>query len=307
MNISRLDLNLLVVFDALMHERNVTRTAQRLNLSQPAVSHALQRLRVALEDPLFVRNGRDMTPTPRAQALIPVVRPLLDNLNEVLLGPGFSPDRLEHTFQLALPDVAEFVVMPRLLPLFSREAPRARLSLQDLDLDMFQSQLANGELDAAILADAPLRPGMHKRHLVREDRVVGLVHRDHPLARVKITPARLRRTPRLAITLSGGRMASPIEFSPLARTHLGEVRVMTSHISAAAATLRHTDLLLVIGELAGDTLAELFGLRVVSLPIRLPPVESVLVWNERMHRDPAQRWFRDTLSSALAPVAAQYG
>jgi DNA-binding transcriptional LysR family regulator len=92
-NIAKLDLNLLVVFDALMHERNVTRAAHRLFLSQPAVSHSLQRLRDALGDPLFVRSGRDMTPTPRAEALIIVARPLLEGLTEALHGPAFSPAR----------------------------------------------------------------------------------------------------------------------------------------------------------------------------------------------------------------------
>lgn len=307
MNIAKLDLNLLVVFDALMQERNVTRAAYRLFLSQPAVSHALKRLRHAFDDPLFVRNGRDMTPTPRAQALDPVVRPLLDQLTAALHGHAFSPARIDQTFRLALPDVVELVVVPPLLPLLAAEAPRARLALQDLDLDMFQAQLASGELDAAILADVPLRPGMHKRKLVRENAVVGLLRPGHPAAARKLTAGRFRQMSRLAITLSGGRVASPVEQAPYRRNDLGEVMVSTSHFAAAAATLLHSDLILVIGELAGHTLADLFELRVVDLPVKLRPVESVLAWSERTHRDPAQQWFRETIVRALAPVAARYG
>ncbi|MGE3177327.1 MAG: LysR family transcriptional regulator [Vicinamibacterales bacterium] len=298
-NIARLDLNLLVVFDALMHERNVTRAARRLFLSQPAVSHALNRLRSSLGDPLFVRNGRDMTPTARAESLIPVVRPLLEGLNEALLGSSFSPARLDQTFRLALPDVAEWVVVPRLLPRLAREAPLVRLALHEIDLDDFQDETARGELDAVIVADVPLRPGMHKRLIVREDRVVGVVRRGHPAAGRVLAPEELRRMPRLAVTLSGGRIASPIEQSALARKHLGEVRVSTAHINSTAATLRHSDLILVIGELAGVTLAEFFGLEILPLPVRLPPVESVLVWHERTHRDPAQRWFREAILASL--------
>lgn len=306
MNIAKLDLNLLVVFDALMHERNVTRAAHRLFLSQPAVSHSLQRLREALGDPLFVRNGRDMTPTPRAEALITVARPLLEGLTEALHGPAFSPAKLEQTFRLALPDVAEFVVVPGLMRLLADEAPRVRLALQDLDLDQFQGQLASGELDAAIIADVPLRPGMHKRMLVREERVVGLVRRDHPAATRKLTAEKLRQIPRLAVTLSGGRVVSPIEYSPLARTHLGEVMVSTPHFTSTAAALLHSDLILIIGELAGQTLAELFALRVVPLPFDLPAVESSVVWHERTHRDPAQRWFREAIAKSLAPTTARF-
>lgn len=300
MNLSRLDLNLLVVFDALMRERNVTRAARRVFLSQPAASHALNRLRDALGDPLFVRNGRDMTPTPRAEALAPVVRDLLAGLDEALHGASFTPANLDQTFRLALPDIAEWVLLPRLLPWLRREAPRARLALQDLDLDEFQAQMAKGELDVALVTDVPMRPGLHRKLLVREERVVGVMRAGHPA--VKSPPGRdaLRKWPRLAVTLSGGRMASPIENSPLARKHLGEIQVSTAHITSAAASLQNSDLVLVIGELAGTTLAQLFGLKLVPLPVRLPPVESSLVWHERTHRDPAQRWFRETILASMA-------
>ncbi len=300
MNVARMDLNLLVVFDALMHERNVTRAARRLFLSQPAVSHALARLRASLGDPLFVRTGRDMTPTARAEALIPVVRPLLAGLDEALHGSAFSPAALDQTFRLALPDIAEWVVVPRLLPTMSREAPNARLALHEIDLDHFQDQMARGELDLALVADVPLRPGMHRKLLVKEARMVGVVRRGHPMAGRKPTAEQFRRMPRLAVTLSGGRIASPIEQSPLARRHFGEIRVSTAHFTSAAAALLHSDLLLVIGELAGKTLAQLFGLEVLPLPVKMPAVETVIIWHERTHRDPAQKWFREAIVASLA-------
>lgn len=305
MNIAKLDLNLLVVFDALMAERNVTRAARRVFLSQPAVSHALARLRTALDDALFVRNGRDMAPTPRAESLALVVRPLLEGLAGGLEGPAFSPARVDQVFRLGMPDIVELVLMPRLLPLLAQEAPDARIALQDLDLDSFQARLAAGELDAAITPDVLLRPGMHRRSAAREARVVGLVRKGHAATRGKLTPRAFRQMPRLAATLSGGRVASPIESTPLAR-RMGRARVSTPHFAAAAQALRHSDMVFVIGELAGETLAALFGLAVVELPLRLPPVESSLVWHERTHRDPAQRWFREAILRALAPVADRH-
>lgn len=307
MNLSRLDLNLLVVFDALMHERNVTRAARRLFLSQPAVSHALGRLRLAFGDPLFVRNGRDMAPTARAEALFPVVRPLLENLNEALHGSAFSPALLEQTFRLALPDIVEWAIVPRLLPKLAREAPRVRLSLQEVDLVHFHDQMARGELDAAFLPEVPLRPGMHRKMLIHEDRVVGLVRPGHPAARGKLTVEQLRRMPRLAVTLSGGRIASPIEASPLARSALGDVHVSTAHFTSSVATLLNSDLVLVIGEIAAETLARLFGLAVLPLPVKLAPVESMLVWHERTNRDPAQKWFRALIVDALSGVDVPAG
>lgn len=306
MNISKLDLNLFVVLDALMRERNVTRAGHRLSLSQPAVSHALQRLRDAIDDPLFVRSGRDMTPTPRALALAEAVRPLLEGLNEVLQEPEFSPATINQTFRFAMPDIAEFVVVPRLMPLLAAEAPKVGMALQDLNLDDFQSQLAKGELDIALIADVPLRPGMHRRPLVREEKLVGLVRRDHPATRRRLTPEMLRRLPRLAVTLSGGRVVSPIELSPLAASSFGAVAVSTPHFTSTAAVLMHSDLIFIIGELAGRTIAELFGLHVLQLPVPTPAVESSLVWHERTHRDPAHRWFREAVRRSLEPVIRDY-
>jgi DNA-binding transcriptional LysR family regulator len=306
MNIAKLDLNLLVVFDALMYERNVTRAAHRVFLSQPAMSHALKRLRIALGDPLFVRNGRDMTPTPRAESLITVVRPLLEGFTKALHGPAFSPARLQHTFRLGLPDIAEFAVVPGLLRLLATEAPRVKLALHDLDVDEFQSQLARGELDAAVIADVPLRPGMHRRPLVREEHVVALMRRDHPAASGRLTLPRLRQLPRLAVTLSGGRVVSPIEHSSLAHASLGEVMVWTPHITSAGAILLNSDLILVIGELAGETLASLYDMKVMRLPVKLPAVESSLVWHERTHRDAAQRWFRNAVVGSLHTAMTRF-
>ncbi len=304
-NIAKLDLNLLVVFDALMAERNVTRAAQRVFLSQPAVSHALARLRTALDDPLFVRNGRDMTPTPRAESLALVVRPLLEGLEGSLQRPAFSPERVDQLFRWGLPDVVELVLIPRLLPLLAREAPHARLAVHDLDYESFQARLAAGELDVAITPHVLLRPGMHRRSAAREERVVGLVRKGHPAARGKLTLHALRQIPRVAATLSGGRLASPIESPQMAR-QTGKVALSTPHFAAAAEALRHSDMVFLIGELAGETLATRFGLAVVELPIKLPAVESALVWHERTHRDPAHAWFRGVIARALEPVAERY-
>jgi DNA-binding transcriptional LysR family regulator len=142
--------------------------------------------------------------------------------------------------------------------------------------------------------------------LVREERVVGLMRQGHPAAARKLTPEKLRQIPRLAVTLSGGRVVSPIEYSPLARQRLGEVKVSTPHFTSTATALLNSELILIIGELAGATLAELFALRVVQLPVELPAVESCLVWHERTHRDPAQRWFREAIAKSLAPVIARF-
>lgn len=306
MNISRFDLNLLAVFDALMLERNVTRAARRLHLSQPAVSHALQRLRHALKDPLLVRSGRDMVPTPRAESLEPVVRPLLESLSGALAGADFTPAELDQVFRLGMPDIGEFMLLPRLLPRMAAEAPRVRLAILDFEADTFRRSLATGEIDAVITAaQLAVGPGLHSRVLIHESRVVGVVRRDHPLAGGKLTPSAFRRMQRMAVTMRGGGVASPIEAGLAKQGESVEIGFVSPHFMAAPVVLLSSDMIFLVGEHLAARMAAQFPLRVIELPVKLPPIDAVLVWHERTHRDPAQRWFRDKIVESLPlPVPA---
>lgn len=150
-SLARLDLNLLAVFDMLMQERNVTRAAERLHLSQSTVSHALGRLRVALDDPLFVMSRREMMPTERAKALAGPVRQALAMLEQGLRqAKGFDPATARRIFRIATPGSVEHGLVPVLVERLHRQAPHCRLEVCELADSNYERELEKGELDLVI-------------------------------------------------------------------------------------------------------------------------------------------------------------
>lgn len=300
MNISKFDLNLLRVFDTMMTERNVTRAAQRVFLSQPAVSHALARLRDAIGDPLFVRAGREMMPTARATALGPAVRNMLEQLGAALGESRFDPSTANTTFRIGMVDIGEYLTAPMFAHLMREEAPHIRFSIQGLDESNSQGQLAAGTLDLALsITPGPFAAGIHSRKLpVRT--LVGLVRKGHPLARRSAKARELKQVRRLAIALRAGRLEELAD-RVLGKAGIsGEVAYATPHFFAIPTLLANSDLLLVIGDSVARLLCAQYPLAMVKLPVRLPPVEPHIIWHERTHRDPAQRWMRDKILEALS-------
>lgn len=181
MNISTFDLNLLRVFEALMREHNVSRAAERLSLSQPAVSNALNRLRELLDDPLLVRVGRSMQPTPRALTLEAPIRAALQQIEQSLMaGVAFDPASSRLRFNIAVTDYVELICMPRLVERLSQQAPGIRLDIRHLSPSLPAEALDKGELDLVLgrFEEAPAR--FARRHWMSETLQLAL-RRDHPL------------------------------------------------------------------------------------------------------------------------------
>ncbi|WP_313110729.1 LysR family transcriptional regulator, partial [Stutzerimonas nitrititolerans] len=169
MNIYNFDLNLLRVLDALLRERNVSRAAQRLSLSQPAVSNALNRLRELLDDPLLVRVGRAMQPTPRALSLEAPIRDALQQIEHTLnAGDFFDPATSRQRFAIAVTDYVELICMPPLMAHLARVAPGIQLAIEHLSPTLPIEALDNGELDLALgrFLDVPTR--FHRRRWASE-------------------------------------------------------------------------------------------------------------------------------------------
>jgi len=268
MNISNFDLNLLRVFDAMMAERNVTRAAQRVFLSQPAVSHALARLRKEIGDPLFVRAGREMIPTARATELGSAVHTMLDQLALVIGKTRFDPRTSAAVFRIGIVDVREYILAPLFAKLMREEASRIRFLVHGFDDSNFQAQLASGALDIAISMPQLPAPGIHSRKISTQT-LVGLVRKGHPLTRGRATAGQLEKA---GVT--------------------GEVVYATPHFLAVPTLLANSNLLLVTSDNVARLLCGQHSLSVVQLPVRVP-IEPHIMWHERTHHDPAQRWMRD--------------
>ncbi|HVL75030.1 MAG TPA: LysR family transcriptional regulator, partial [Noviherbaspirillum sp.] len=180
MHISRIDLNLFTVFEAIFSEGSVTRASERLNLTQPAISHALGRLRQLFDDPLFVRQGHAMVPTPLARQVIEPVRQALRGLEVTLAGvQAFEPASASKRFNLAVRDVLETTVLPPLMRRVRADAPGVDIAAMHVERRELEHELASGTIDGAIDVLLPLSPDLRHTRIFRDSTVV-VARRGHP-------------------------------------------------------------------------------------------------------------------------------
>lgn len=300
-NPPRFDLNLLTVLDVLLRERSVSRAAVRLNLSQPAVSHALNRARAAFGDPLLVREGSVMRPTPQALRLAPSLAELLGGIERMVQTTRrFDPMRLSGEVRVGMTDYADFLLLPRLLEHLRAHAPGLRILSRDLQSDTVADALAAGQIDMAVafkLADAVR---IRQRHLV-DERYVCLAPRS---VRTALTLERYLAQQHVQISYRGIFQGGPDE----ALERLGRARtvaVFTPHVLAAAASAARNGLLLTAPERLAHSLVSAFPLRVFELPFAVPALRLTLAWHERNHADAAQVWLRDSIAALAADIGAR--
>ena len=293
---SRIDLNLFRVLDAIYTHGGVSAAARVLHLTQPAVTHALRRLRDHLGDPLFVRQGNRLLPTDKARAMMPAVQAHLKGLlasTHVL--PQFEPSRLQMEFVIGFRDILESIVLPGLIADIGREAPGVRVVSRRVAADEMERELSAGTLDLAV--DRPLRAGprLSHRHLLDETLVVAM-RRDHPLA------TQLRRADYLA--------ARHVTVSPLGESNaldllLGqngmfrEVRMVCQHYFSACQIAAASDLLLTVPQAYANHLAGLLPIAILPLPIRIKAIPILAYWHDSKGDDQAHRWFRERLFASI--------
>ena len=266
MNISAINLNLVVVLDALLAERNVSRAGRRLGLSQPAVSNALAQLRLLLRDPLFVRAPAGVVPTERALALAGPVRAALATL-EGALAPeaAFDPATAERTFVVAATDFMEFVLLPRLLARLAAEAPGIRLQLRSWPFHRVPEALATGEVDLALGFHAALPP-RHRAETLFEDQFVVIVRKGHPRVGRRLSLDTYASLSHILVTQE----ASSQGVVDLALARLGRQRTVglrTSHFLMVPPIVAATDMVAALSVFVAEWHA-----RVLPLAIFRPPV-----------------------------------
>lgn len=300
MHLRRLDLNLLVALNALIAERSVTHAAERLGLSQPAVSHTLARLRKALGDPLLVRSPRGMDLTPRAQAIAsPLARALEDLAGAVRPLAPFDPARATRRFRIATDDYLERLLLPKLLADMWQEGPGIGVEAS-IAGPRSGHDLADGVVDAVIAPAGVVGrlPGAYTQHLF-DERFVCLSRVEHPTIGRRLTLDTYVALPHLLVS-PGGRPGSIVD-AALAKLGLRRrVAVVIPHFLAAPPIVRQSDAIVTLGRRLALASGE--GLRIHPPPLELPDFAVALFWHERDHGDPAHIWFRRMVAGAAKAI-----
>jgi DNA-binding transcriptional LysR family regulator len=295
MDLRRIDLNLLVVFEAIVSEASVSRAARRLHLSQSALSHSLMRLREAFGDPILVRQGRSMEATPRALAALPEVRSLLTQVGRLFAHGGrFDPATTDRILHIGASDFAAATVLPRVVQRIRQEAPSLRLRVLHAGRGDAPAMLRSGQLDLALGVFNNLTADLCTLPL-QEDAYLCAVAADSPTPQPDTEEAYL--SGEHVNVLVQGDVLGLIDEALARRGKSRLIAVTVAHFGTALALLRGTDLIytgparLLLGH---DGL----GLRTFVPPVCLPAFPTQMAWSQRSDQDEALRWLRAAIASA---------
>lgn len=312
LNFRTLDLNLLRVFDAVMAERSLTRAARSLSLTQPAVSNALSRLRLALGDELVRRSGQGVSPTPRALVLWPAVRDALRQLQQSLAPDGFVPAEADNNFVLAMADATAAELVPQLVGMIEAEAPGASLRVMPLATRDPRTLLDDEAIDLAIgyfpavLSDLAGRAQVGKAVSFMHQRIyssayVCVMRAGHPLASGPLSLNRYCAARHLLVSFSGEPFGF-VDESLQARGRARRIVLTVNQFFTAARVVAECDLLTVLPRHFLDHLEPAdtpHALVARPLPLDLPPVHVDALWHNRKDTDSAHRWLRGAVMRAV--------
>lgn len=297
----RYDLNLLPVFLALMQERNVTRAAERLGITQPALSNALARLREMLQDPLFIRERYGMAPTQKAEELAPEIAAALASLDALILGQQeFDPAKAERLITLAPNSYVEFVLMPALVARLRAEAPGIRLRFTPYGTDLAETGVISGATAMVLgrVVDPP--DNLVVQHLMDEG-LACVVRADHPKVGKRLTKALYERLKHVNV-LPPGRLRAGL-FQMLERQGLRrEVVVSVTHFLAVPELIAVTDYCATLPSLICRRLASDPRLKVLPAPVDLGTFPLDMAWHVRYRHDPAHQWLRGVVAEVAREV-----
>jgi DNA-binding transcriptional LysR family regulator len=298
MNIAGVDLNLLTAFDALMKYGAVTTAAARIGRSQPAMSHALRRLRELFDDELFVRAPGGVRPTARAHALAAHIAPALEQIGRALEARGdFEPGASDRAFVVGMSEYAEIALVGALAQAFRARAPRAHLRVVPVTRADYVARLDAGKLDLAVgnLNDPPSR---FARSLLFDDPLVCVARAGHPALARRLSLRAYARALHVLVSPTG-EAHGPVDRLLAAAGLQRRIAVVVGTYLAVPLVLTNSDLIATMPARPAKTLEAIAGLAVRALPLR--EVAAVaMIWHRRDDGDPAHAWFRGLLAEACA-------
>jgi DNA-binding transcriptional LysR family regulator len=302
MELHELDLNLLVVFNELLTERRVSKAADKLGVSQPAVSNSLAKLRRLFDDELLLRTPKGMEPTPYAEQLAESVGYALSMIHSgINQRTEFEPASAERDFTISVTDIGEIYFMPPLIERLRREAPCVALSTVRNTATTLRDDLESGKVDLAIGLLPQLKAGYFQRRLFSQSYVC-LMRREHRLDKKRISLSEYSGAEHLVVVSAGtghGKVDELLKRSGVDR----RIRLTVPHYVSVGHILQASDLVATVPERLADRLVEPFGLVKVPHPAKLPEVAINVFWHAKYHRAPANRWLRGILFDLFADDA----
>ncbi len=304
MNLGAIDLNLLVVVDAVLETGSATRAAARLHVTQSAVSNALRRARELFGDPLVVRSGRGLSPTPMAQALAGPLRDTLARVRGLLGDEGrFDPATSTRRFQIACSDAVGLTLLPRLLPRFEAALPNATLQIVTLNRMVELGELGQTGIDLLIGAP-PTTPPECEEQVLFEDPMVAIVRAGHPKVASRLTLARYCALAHVEVAIFG---VPDVRIDRALARHgrTRRIEVAASHIAMLPALVANSDCVATVTR----SMVALFGaslkLRGFKPPVELEPLAIRQIWHRRVAEDPGSRMLRELVRVAAGDVVSR--
>lgn len=297
MNIRELDFRLLQCFAALLAERSVSKAATQLELSQPAMSHALGRLRRLFDDPLLIKGHGHMTPTARALELEIEVRALLAGAERLVSRPAeFVPATTRIRFVVMTPEFVEYLLAPPLIAHVEAHSPGVDVAFRTSDPEHAPDWFENGEIDIRLGWVTDPSPLLRVKLLFR-DPLVCIARRNHPRLKNRITTEQYLETAHVRVERPRTRVSTGAVDAAV--TALGgqlRIALQVQNAFALANAVAKSNLISTVPQRLARVMAAHYPLQILPLPLDVPDVRIAMYWHERTHKQPAQRWFRQLLA-----------
>jgi DNA-binding transcriptional LysR family regulator len=294
MNLSGIDLNLLVVFDALMSERQVTRAGERVGLSQPATSNALARLRSATKDELFIKSGGQLHPTPIATMLAQQIQPALSQIQTALsTAQLFDPLTSDRVFTIGMSDYVEFVLLPPLLEKLETAAPHIRIQVRSGSREDRLALLDTGEVDL-ICGLLTNKIAWHEKQLLFKEQFVCVCRQDHPSIGDTLSLEDYVKADHLLVSVQEDRVGR-VDFLLAQQNLTRNIALSTPHFLVAPPILARTNLIATLVGRIAQEFAPTLNLKILPCPLSLKGFSVFIRWHQSMSNHPANAWLRSII------------
>lgn len=295
-NLSKFDLNLLVIFDAIYREKNLTRAGQRLNLTQPAISHALNRLRSAFDDRLFIRHGHQMAPTSLADDLNRNIKQILDLADRTLGERGaFNPESSHRQFNIGIQDYPMLVVLPKLMKTIKPLAPRIGIRIYNFNMEARKAALEDGKVELVLGIKQSFNSNIYQQYLFK-DKLVCILRKDHPHIGNTLTLTQYLAAEHIALAVSDYGEETIDRVLKKTGQHRN-IRYTVEQETAIPRLVSTTDYLANVAESVAKEYIKWLPIKIRPVPEMQHQFELYQFWHIRNHMDPAHEWLRKTVKT----------